>query len=210
MPSTFIATWALTGAALAHLLRPIVVNRALNADPPATAPPPVALEALTAGIFASLANCFTTHPELLAFSALAGLCVPLATLDLLTRKLPNSLVATAYLTVLPLLGLAAITSASPEHLLRALLSMLAALTVHGVLYALGAIGGGDLKLTGVLAAALGWNSWTSTWMGLALGWLLGGLTVLASHLTRRTTSATTVPLAPFLIAGTLTTLLTGP
>jgi leader peptidase (prepilin peptidase)/N-methyltransferase len=113
------------------------------------------LEGLTAALFAVFGYRFGVQLALLVFSAVAAACVPLAVLDLVARKLPNVLVGAAYLTVLPLLDLDAILN-GPDQLVRAVVCTVSALAIHGVLYAAGGIGGGDLKLVGVLAAALGW------------------------------------------------------
>ncbi|WP_291408882.1 prepilin peptidase [Actinophytocola sp.] len=207
LPIGAISAWALLGAFLSLALRPVVVRSLSKASPSAVLPPLGVLEGLTAALFAALAYRLGAQVELLAFSALVTTCVPLAALDLIARKLPNILIGTTYVGVLPLLGLDAILN-GPDQLTRALLSMMAALVAHGVLYAAGAVGGGDLKLVGALAAALGWVSWTATWTGFIAGWLIGGLAVLTGTAFRGKQRLPNVPLGLYLIAGTLLTLLT--
>lgn len=209
-PLIAIPGWALFGASLSCALRPVLVRSLSKASPDTTPPPPGVLEGLTALLFAALAYRVGPHVELLAFSALVTTCVPLAATDLIARRLPNVLIGTAYISVLPLLGVAAAINHDADHLVRATLSMTAALAAHGMLYAAGGIAGGDLKLVGVLGAALGWISWTATWTGLTAGWLTAGLVVFISKLLPRKKQHPEVPLGPFLITGTLVTLLVSP
>lgn len=210
LPIIAIPGWALLGAGLSHALRPTVVRSLSKASPAATPPPVGILEGLTALLFAALAYRLGARSELLAFSALVTTCVPLAAIDLIARRLPNVLIGTTYLTVLPLLSVTTAINHDADHLLRAVLSMTAALAAHGMLYAAGGIAGGDLKLVGVLGAALGWISWTATWTGLTAGWLIAGLIVFISRFLPRKKLRPDVPLGPFLITGTLMTLLALP
>jgi leader peptidase (prepilin peptidase)/N-methyltransferase len=202
-PITAILTWALTGAVIAFALRPPVV-RAWTKASPATPPPLGVLEGLTAALFAAFAYRFEAQWGLLVFSATTAACVPLATFDVVARELPNVLVGAAYVGVLPLLGLDAILT-GPDQLVRAATCMAAALTIHGVLYATGGLGGGDLKLVGVLAAALGWMSWTAAWTGLVASWLIASVAVLVGRTFRGENRRPEIPLGLFLIIGTLAT-----
>jgi leader peptidase (prepilin peptidase)/N-methyltransferase len=201
-PNLAIPGWGLVGAVLALALRTLLVHWLRKTAPNTRLHVPGVLEGITAALFAAFAYRFGAQLELLVFSALAATCVPLAALDLIARKLPNILVTATYVGVLPLLGIEAILN-DPGRLVRALLSMTAALVAHGVLYAVGAIGGGDLKLVGVLAATLGWLSWTATWTGVLLGWTLGALVVLVGKAFNKARRPD-VPLGLFLIVGTLT------
>lgn len=201
-PIVAASVWALAGVVVSLALRPAVVSSWSEASPGAAPPVLGVLEGLTAALFAAFAFRFGVQLVLLVFSAVAAACVPLAVLDLVARKLPNVLVGAAYLTVLPLLGLDAILN-GPEQLVRAVVCMVSALAIHGVLYAAGGIGGGDLKLVGVLAAALGWVSWTAFWTGLVAGWLIASVAVLAGRTFRREKRRPEVPLGLFLIIGTL-------
>lgn len=204
-PITAVLTWALAGAAIALALRPPVV-RAWGKASSATPPPLGVLEGLTAALFAAFAYRFEAQLGLLVFSAMTAACVPLAALDLAARKLPNVLVGAAYLGVLLLLGLDAILN-GPDQLVRAAVCMSAALAIHGALYATGGLGGGDLKLVGVLAAALGWMSWTAAWTGLVAGWLIASVVVLVGRTFRGENRRPEIPLGLFLIIGTLATAL---
>lgn len=62
------------------------------------------------------------------------------------------------------------------------------------------MGMGDVKLVAVIALFLGWQAWVALLIGLTLAGLTG---VLISLGHRRPPSETSLPLAPFLAAGTL-------
>ena len=173
-------------------------------------PPPGLLEIITALLFAAMAYRFGWSLDLLAYSALAAACVPLATLDWTVRKLPNVALATTSMTMLAIFGLEVSLDAEADKLLRAIACMLTAVAAHGVLYALDGVAGGDVKLAGVLGLPLGWLSWQAACVGLAVGWLLGGLFVAFVKVFRRHRVTDDVALGSFLTSGALIVILTGP
>lgn len=205
-PTVAASVWALVGAVISLACRPAVVRSWVKTSPGIAPPALGVLEGLTAALFAAFAYRYGVQLGLLVFSVVAAACVPLAALDLAARKLPNVLVGTAYLGVLPLLGLDAILN-GPDQLVRAAICMAATLAIHGVLYATGGLGGGDLKLVGVLAAVLGWISWTAAWTGLVTGWLIASVVVLVDRAFRGEKRRPEIPLGLFLIIGTLATAL---
>jgi len=203
MQIAMILGWAAIGSVFALAVRPTVLRYAAATELP-TRPPPLGVsEAMTAALFAAFAYRFGSSLETLAYSSLCWLGVPLAMTDLIARKLPNTVLAAAYGAVAVVLGTDAVLNARGGSLVRAALVMIAVLGIHSVLYAVGAIAGGDLKLAGLLGAALGWLSWEAAWNGLALGWILGGILVGAVRITRRRTTNHGIPLGPFLLAGAL-------
>ncbi|GAB3365913.1 MULTISPECIES: A24 family peptidase [Amycolatopsis] len=207
MQTAAVLGWALVGAALALMLRPIVIRYAAASEP-ATAPPPLGLlEAVTAIVFAALACRFDWSLELVAYSGIGGFGVPLATIDLLVHKLPNILLGTAFAVLGISLGADAALNAHGGNFARAASAMAVALAVNGALYALGGIAGGDMKLAGLLGTGLGWISWEAVWAGLAAGWLLGGTVVGAARIVGKQGASGDIPLGPFLLAGALPFLL---
>jgi hypothetical protein len=68
----------------------------------------VTLASITACLFGLLAWRVGVRPELLAYSALAAVCVPLATIDVLEQRLPAKLLMPTYPIVAALLALAAL------------------------------------------------------------------------------------------------------
>ncbi|MDF2258387.1 prepilin peptidase [Streptomyces ferralitis] len=194
--------WLVMGAALGFGARRAAARSIRRDVSYIRVAPPLMLEGATAAIFAVLAWRISSVPVLMAYGSLAAVGVSLAALDVAVRRLPNSLVATAYLVTVGFLIIAALTSQTHGPLLRALVALPIGLILFGLLYILlpGQLGGGDLKLAGVLALALGWWSWTAALTGMLLGWALAAGYVLVLR-TARTPPDAGVPLGPFLISG---------
>lgn len=117
--------------------------------------------------------------------------------DLRARRIPNRLTAAA-----GALGLALAAADGTAELVNA---VAAALTVASPLLAVSlirpqGIGMGDVKLVAVLGVYLGWAAWPTLLIALALAGLTGVLLALG---TRTRPSQTTLPLAPFIAAGSL-------
>jgi leader peptidase (prepilin peptidase)/N-methyltransferase len=202
-----VLVWALVGFVFALTQRSTVLRCTAGAERPASPPHLGVLEVTTAALFAALAYRFGLSLETLAYSSLSGFGVPLATTDLITRKLPNALLVAAFSSLAVIFGADAVLDGHGDSLVRTALIMVAALAIHSILYVLGAIAGGDVKLAGLLGAALGWISWEAAWSGLALGWILAGVIVGAARIVRRRTTNYDVPLGPFLLAGALLSIL---
>lgn len=133
------------------------------------APSVFAAEDVRSGIAAALV--------LVAFIYLAAISIALAAIDVETKRLPNAIVLPAYgVGAAAFLGAAALTG-DWARLGAALLGTL----VMGGVYLLpllmrpDAIGGGDVKLAGVLGLFLGWLGWPELGVGIIAGFLLGGL-----------------------------------
>jgi leader peptidase (prepilin peptidase)/N-methyltransferase len=128
----------------------------------------------------------------------------LAVIDLEVRRLPDMLVLPAYPVTALLLGVAAGVTGDGWALLRAatcagvavVVYLAAALLAPGV----DGLGLGDVKLSGVLAL-LGWFGWYSALVGLAAGFVLGGLAALGLLLTRRADRRSTIAFGPSMILG---------
>jgi leader peptidase (prepilin peptidase)/N-methyltransferase len=169
----------------------------------------VTLASITACLFGLLAWRVNARPELLAYSALAAVGVPLAAIDALDQRLPSKLLMTAYPIVATLLVLAAITEHNGTAILRSLASMivLSAFYLIIALAAPGALGTADIRLAGLLGLTLGWPGWTTIISGAMLGLLYGSLTAVTMIVLRRATRHTLIPFGPPLIAGAFTALL---
>jgi leader peptidase (prepilin peptidase)/N-methyltransferase len=169
----------------------------------------VTLASITACLFGLLAWCVGVRPELLAYSALAAVGVPLAAIDVLEQRLPAKLLMPAYPIVAALLALAAILEHNATPILRSLAGMIFLLVFYLIiaLAAPGALGAADIRLAGLLGLALGWPGWTTVIGGAMLGLLYGSLTGAIMIVLRRATRHTLIPLGPALIAGAFTALL---
>jgi leader peptidase (prepilin peptidase)/N-methyltransferase len=202
MNSLSMSGWSALGAALGFATRQAAAQSARRDIDSRHVAPPLVLEGVTAAIFAVLSWRISSVPVLMAYSSLAAVSVGLAALDIAVRWLPNSLVAIAYVVTAGFLIAATVTSHNADSLLRALITMTIGLVLFGILYAIlpGQLGGGDVKLAGVLALALGWWTWTAALTGMLLGWILAAAYVLVIRAIRRSPEAG-VPLGPFLIFG---------
>ena len=140
--------------------------------------------------------------------------MPLAVIDVRCRRLPDALTLPSYPVALALLGLAALLlPAGGRHFLSAVIGMALAWAVflfQVLIYPAG-LGGGDVKLSGLLGLYLGWLSPGTPVVGLFLGYLFAAVTGLALIACRRASRKSHLPFGPFLLAGTLAAILvTGP
>jgi leader peptidase (prepilin peptidase) / N-methyltransferase len=171
-------------------------------------------ELLTAAVFGVLAWRFGPVPVLPAYCYLGAAGVALTVIDARRRRLPDALTLPSYPVALVLLGIAALAGPGGA---RHYLTALAGLAGAGLLFAAQAlvypagIGWGDVKLSGLVGAYLGWLGVGSLVAGLLAGYLLAAVAGLALLAARRATRATLIPFGPFLLAGTLAAIvLTGP
>ena len=154
---------------------------------------------------------FGPVPPLPAFCYLAGIGVPLAVIDVRCRRLPDALTLPSYPVALALLGLAALLlPGGGRHFLSAVLGMALAWAVflfQVLIYPAG-LGGGDVKLSGLLGLYLGWlGSRRAGLGGLVLGYLFAAVTGLALIASGRASRKSHLPFGPFLLAGTLAAIL---
>lgn len=209
MTTVGIVGWGLTGFVLASVLRVAVERSSILPAETGRLAPPGLLEAATAALFAGLAWRIGAEPDLFAYSWLAAAGVRLAAIDWKLRALPTRLIWPTGIFLIALFGMAAVVHHDAYPLVRAAAGMLALLTFYGALYFLrpGGLGGGDLRLGGVLGLALGWTGWTSVLAGTVLGWLTAALALLVLRFVRRAGATRDIPLGPFLIAGGLAAVL---
>jgi leader peptidase (prepilin peptidase)/N-methyltransferase len=165
---------------------------------------------VTTALVASMLVRFGPTARLLPYAWLAIIAVPLAAADLTTRRLPNHIILPSYPVVFGLLGVAAFADHSLASLQRALLGMALTLTLYGIPYLLApnAIGGGDIKLAGLLGLVLASASWHALLNGTMLAWLLATVTVLLLRITSHPHRE--IPLSPVLLTGACIALLTVP
>jgi leader peptidase (prepilin peptidase)/N-methyltransferase len=211
MNATSVAGWGLVGFIIGGCLRELLQQTSLLPTTMRRLAPPVVLETVTAVLFAALAWRIGAVPDLFAYSWLAATSVPLAAIDWNFRVLPTKLIWSSGVMLAALFGVAAAVDRDVCPLARSFAAMVVLLAFYGTLYFLlpGQLGGGDLRLAGVLGLALGWASWTAVLAGTLLGWLAAAITVFVLHIVRRTQRGRAVPLGPFLIIGAFMTLLAG-
>jgi leader peptidase (prepilin peptidase)/N-methyltransferase len=170
---------------------------------------PVALELATAAVLALLFGRFGGQPVTLAFGFLGALGVALAAIDIGVQRLPDRLTLPAYPVLIMLLAVAALTGHDMTALGRALLGGLA-LAAGYLLLALarpGQLGGGDIKLAGLVGLVLGWLGWPALLSGAVLGFALSAVASLALLAARRVTMRSAISFGPFLLGGALLAIL---
>ena len=164
--------------------------------------------AVAAGVGAALAAPFfgaqpTPVQAVYLVALLWGLV--LVHIDLRVRRLPDRLVLPAYpVTALALLACSALTgrwfalgeAAAAAGVAVAVFTLLALFSPGA-----GGLGLGDVKLAGVLAALLGWWDWRAAAIGLAAGFVLGGIAAAILLITRRADRHSHIAFGPAMVAG---------
>lgn len=141
-------------------------------------------------------------PVTLAYAGLALVGVALAVIDARTHRLPNRLVLPLYPGMIALFACACLLGAPWSSLARALVSGAALFAFYLVLWRTGGgMGGGDVKLAGVLGIALGWMGWEALALGALAGFVLGGLYSAVVLALRRADRNSRVPFGPFMLTG---------
>jgi leader peptidase (prepilin peptidase)/N-methyltransferase len=170
---------------------------------------PAAFELATAAVLALLCGRFGGQADVLAFCFLGALAVALGAIDIAVHRLPNRLTLPAYPAMAALLCAAAVLGHDGGALLRALLASVA-LTLGYLLLALlrpGQLGGGDIKLAGVLGLGLGWLGWPTLVRGAVLGFVLVAVFSLVLLAARKISLRGAICFGPFMLGGALLAIL---
>ncbi len=124
-------------------------------------------------------------------------------IDITEHRLPNALMLPSFGALLTCVLVAWVQDGTGTAALRAgmgaLLSFLAFL-VLSVLRS-GGMGGGDVKLAGLLGGLAAWASWESLVVCFAAAFLSAGVFALAGLMLGRLRTTQAVPFGPFLILG---------
>jgi len=157
-------------------------------------------------LFAGFAIRFGAHVELVAYLYLAAVGLALAMIDFDHKRLPDVLTLPSYPVAIVLLGLAAVLDhRGHTPFVRALLAgaaLYAFYEVIGFIQPRG-MGGGDIKLSGVLGLYLGWLGWGELVVGAFAAFLIGAVVSIALVLFAGAGRKTKVPFGPFMLLGTL-------
>jgi len=196
-----------------ELRRTAADPRRMAADPRRTAADPRLLAALLAA--SAWGITLRLHPAMVAAAAcwLIICGVPLAAVDVQSRRLPNALTASSLAGVFGLLTAAAVGTAYRPDLPRAAVGGLAVGGILGLLALTrpGSAGLGDAKLGLSTGALAGWFGWRVLLASVVVAFVLAAACGLWLVATRQATlRGTTLPFGPFLLAGCLAVvLLTG-
>lgn len=137
--------------------------------------------------------------------------VALAFVDWRTKLLPYRVVAPSYAVVAGLLVMAAVGAQEREPLVRAGIGWLATFAVFFLLNLVhpAGMGYGDVRLSGLLAMALGWLGWVQLGVGVYAGFLLGAV-VGGGLALARIVDRKSYPFGPFMLAGAWLGVVTAP
>jgi leader peptidase (prepilin peptidase) / N-methyltransferase len=162
-----------------------------------------AVELATAGLFVALAAKIGPHPALPAYLYLGAISIALALIDLEHYRLPDALTLPSYPVGLVLLLIAAVANSSWWPYERALIGMAALFAFYDVVafVAPKGMGGGDVKLSGVLGLYLGWLGWSQLAVGAFMAFLVGGVVSVGLVMFAGAGRKTRVPFGPFMLVG---------
>ncbi|WP_433171259.1 prepilin peptidase [Actinoallomurus sp. CA-150999] len=193
-----VAGWLCAPLASSYFERPIRATR-----------PGIAVT--TAVAFGALAWRFSGRADLPAYLYLAVVGALLAFIDVAVKRLPDPFTLPSYLVGLALLSGAALLGGHPMRLAHALTGLAALWALYALqhFFAPGAIGWGDVKLSGLLGLYLGWLGAQAWWLGTLAGFGLGGLYAAGALITRRASRKSEIPFGPFMLAGALVGILAG-
>lgn len=146
-----------------------------------------------------------------AFLYFAAISVALTLIDLDTHRLPNSIVLPSYVVGIVLLAIGAGLGGDWPALLRAGIGMSAMYAFYFILRLVrpDGMGGGDVKLAGVVGLHLGWIGWGALSVGAFAAFLLGGVFGIVLLLLRRAGRRTAIPFGPWMLLGAWTGVLVG-
>lgn len=183
-----------------------------------------AIELLTGFAFAAVAwAALTTYGPVsgtdgwalgivtVAFLYFAAISIVLAVIDLDTHRLPDTIVLPSYVVAGVLFPLAAWFSGDWAALARAGIGMAILYTVYFVLRIVrpDGMGGGDVKLAGLIGIHLGWIGWGALAVGAFAAFLYGGVFGIALMIARRAGRKTAIPFGPWMILGAWTGVFAG-
>ena len=172
---------------------------------------PAVLGASTTSATASATESTALALIIVAFLYFAAISIVLTLIDLDTHRLPNSIVLPSYLVAGLLFTVAAWLTGDWSSLFIAGVGMAGMYLFYFLLRAArpGGMGGGDVKLAGVIGIYLGWLGWGALAVGAFAAFLYGGVFGIALLLLRRAGRKTAIPFGPWMILGAWTGVFAG-
>ncbi|KQO97396.1 prepilin peptidase [Leifsonia sp. Leaf264] len=148
---------------------------------------------------------------LVAYLYLASISVALALIDIDTHRLPNAIVLPAYAVGVVAFVAAAWLSGDWTSLVTAGIGLLSLGGFYLVLFLISPawMGGGDVKLAGVLGLFLGFLGWGPLVIGAFSAFLLGGLFGVAVLIAKRGQRGQGIPFGPWMLLGAWIGILVG-
>jgi leader peptidase (prepilin peptidase)/N-methyltransferase len=157
---------------------------------------------------AATANTFGFTLQLFAYGLMIAMALEQTLVDFCTHRLARGVTMRAALVGGPLLVLAAVNIDETTRIATMMAAFLATLVFFLVLSFIskGGIGSGDVRLAPVLAMFLGWLSWQHVYIGLASGFILGGIWAFMLIVTGKASRSSRIAFGPFLCVGAVATL----
>jgi leader peptidase (prepilin peptidase)/N-methyltransferase len=172
---------------------------------------PLILELVTGLLFGLFAWKFGLGWVLPAFCVLGTGLIGLSWIDLKTKRLPRQIIYVTALIGIPLLCVAAVANHEPRRMWSMVLGAAIELAFMGLVYigSRGGMGDGDVRLSPLLGAYLGWLNPGFVAVGLFIGFLTGAVVGVAMMAVGRAGRKTAVPFGPFLAFGTIAAVFVG-
>jgi leader peptidase (prepilin peptidase)/N-methyltransferase len=164
------------------------------------------VEAATAVLFV-LATLLCWHRSLLpllpALLYLAAVGLALALIDIDVHRLPNVIVLPSYPVLAVLLTGASAWTGDWGALARAGIGAVALFAFYLLLVLIypAGMGWGDVKLSGLLGAVLGYVGWSALLVGAFAGFFFGAVVAVVAMALGRAGRKTALPFGPFMIVG---------
>lgn len=148
-------------------------------------------------------SALPAFPVIAAYAWFALSSVVLTRIDLRTHRLPDRIVLPGYAVAIGCFVLAALLGNAWSRLLIASVGMAGMFLFYLALRMISrsGMGGGDVKLAGLIGLHLGWLGVTPLVVGAIAAFALGGGYATVLLLRRRATRATRIPFGPFMLAG---------
>ena len=165
------------------------------------------IELSTSVVFVLCALVIENTFALVAHWILCTGLVSLTIIDIATLRLPRGITHATAAIGIPILFVASITGDELFRMRTSLIGGLCALGAMACLYVAssGRLGDGDVRLSPLLGAFLGWWSLPAVFTGFFLAFLLGSLIGLAMIVAESSSRSRAIPFGPFLAAGTILT-----
>ncbi|WP_454851573.1 prepilin peptidase [Promicromonospora soli] len=162
-----------------------------------------ALAALAAAGGAGAAALAPTWPEAVAFVVLALACTLLVAVDLAEQRIPDRVLGPAYPAFFAALTLAAAVSGEWPRLGRAVLAAVVLCAAYLLLAFVSpsGLGLGDVKLSGLLGAFLGWFGWPQVLFGTLAAFAIVAILSAVLLLVRRRARRSDVAFGPAMVLG---------
>lgn len=172
---------------------------------------PLVLELSTSFLFGLTAWHFGLSWRTPAYCVLMAGLVALSWIDLKTQRLPRVIIYWTSALGVPLLCVAALVEGEPKRIWMLLLGAAIALAIMGMIYVVsrGGMGDGDVRLSPLLGAYLGFLNPGLVPVGLFFGFFIGAVVGVALMAVGKAGRRTAVPFGPFLALGTVLAIFVG-